>query len=93
MGVAATATVSVVQHGRLTGMFVMHHTEPRSLSLSDRLALATVSRIASFVAATMNEKSFGARRIQSQRSPKNFDEISRPATTRSNASRRSATTC
>lgn len=64
MGVAATASVSVIQNGRLTGMFVMHHTEPRSLSRSDRLALATVSRIASFVAATMDEKSFGARRIQ-----------------------------
>ncbi len=64
MGVAATATVSVVQRERLTGMFVMHHTEPRPLALSDRLALATFSRIASFVAATMDEKSFGTRRAQ-----------------------------
>ncbi|MBJ7339020.1 EAL domain-containing protein [Mycolicibacterium sp.] len=64
MGVAATATVSIVQLERLTGMFVMHHTEPRSLSLSDRLALATVSRIASFVAAKMDEKSFGTRRAR-----------------------------
>ena len=64
MGVAATATVSVVQRERLTGMFVMHHTEPRALSLSDRLALATFSRIASFVAATMDEKCFASRRAQ-----------------------------
>ncbi|NVN52678.1 EAL domain-containing protein [Mycolicibacterium hippocampi] len=62
MGVAATATISVVQLGQLTGMFVMHHNEPRSLSLSDRRALATVSRIASFVAATMDEQSFRTRR-------------------------------
>ncbi|TPG32184.1 EAL domain-containing protein [Mycolicibacterium hodleri] len=64
MGVAATATVSIVQLERLTGMFVMHHTEPRSLSLSDRLALATVSHIASFVSAKMDEKSFGIRRAR-----------------------------
>jgi diguanylate cyclase (GGDEF)-like protein len=64
MGVAATASMSVVQQERLTGMFVMHHPEPRSLSLSDRRALATFSRIASFIAATMDEKSFGARRAQ-----------------------------
>lgn len=64
MGVAATAAVSVVQRDQLTGMFVMHHTEPRALSLGDRQALSTISRIASFVAATMDEKSFGARRAQ-----------------------------
>ena len=62
MGVAATATVSVVQGELLTGMFAMHHTEPRSLSLSDRRALAAFGRIASFVAATMDEKSFATRR-------------------------------
>ena len=43
-------------------MFVMHHTEPRPLSLTDRRALATVSRIASYVATTMDEKSFATRR-------------------------------
>jgi diguanylate cyclase (GGDEF)-like protein len=64
MGVAATATLSVVHLGRLTGMFVMHHTEPRSLSRNDRRALATFSGIASFVAATMDEKSFAARRAR-----------------------------
>ncbi|GLP72900.1 diguanylate cyclase [Mycobacterium antarcticum] len=64
MGVAATAAASVVQRERLTGMFVMHHTEPRSLSPGDRRALATFSRIASFVAATMDEKSYGIRRAQ-----------------------------
>ena len=62
MGVAATATVSIVQSARLTGMFVMHHTEPRSLSPGDRRVLATFSRIASFVAAQMNENSFATRR-------------------------------
>ena len=62
MGVAATASISVVQMGRLTGMFVMHHTEPRALSHDDRRALATFSRIASFVATTMDEKSFATRR-------------------------------
>ena len=64
MGVAATASVSVVQRERLTGMFLMHHTQPRALSLGDRQALATISRIASFVATTMDENAFGARRAQ-----------------------------
>jgi diguanylate cyclase (GGDEF)-like protein len=64
MGVAATASISVVQSGRLTGLFVMHHAEPRSLGLSDRRVLATFSRIASFVGATMDEKSFGTRRAE-----------------------------
>jgi diguanylate cyclase (GGDEF)-like protein/PAS domain S-box-containing protein len=64
MGVAATATVSVVQLERLTGMFVMHHTEPRSLSLSDCQTLSTLSRLASFVAVTMDQKSFETRRAR-----------------------------
>ncbi len=42
----------------------MHHTEPRTLSLSDRQTLTTLSRIASFVATTMDEKSFATRSSQ-----------------------------
>lgn len=62
MGTFASAGVSVVVRERLAGMFVMHHHEPRALSQSDRTALVNVSRIASFVASTMDEKSFATRR-------------------------------
>lgn len=62
MGSAASAGVSVVSGGRLAGMFVMHHNAPRSLGRHDRAALVTLSRLASFVAATMDEQSFATRR-------------------------------
>lgn len=67
LGVAASASVSIVVHDRLWGMFLLHHAEPRALPVELAAALEWLGRTASLQVVQTEQRTVAEAKVKAMR--------------------------